>query len=119
MLIYLIKKEFPWDNILENFNYSNYSNYFKLLYLKETNALGNLFENIPQELIEFIKYTRNLKFEQDPDYSYLRSLFNKIVFNSNSINKELTFSWINSKNKELSAFPRNTSKKNLVLVQDY
>ena len=108
MLIYLFKGKLPWDHIFKNINAQNY---FELVYLKDTNGFGKLFTNLPSEMVEFIKYTRNLKFEQEPNYSYLRSLFNKIIMNLNLGRKKLNFSWINSSNKDLNALPRSSSKR--------
>ena len=109
LLIYLFKKELPWD-YSSNEN-SNCLNYYEILYLKDTNANGKLFRNIPPELVEYINYTRNLKFEQDPDYPYLRSLFNKIIFNLNISYKNITFSWINYMNIGLQSITRNNSRR--------
>ena len=109
MLIFLLKKELPWDNcISKKFKMSKY---FEMIYLKDTNGCGKLFKNIPDELANFIKYSKSLKFEQEPDYSYLRSLLNKILFTNNINYKTLTFSWIDSKNKDLSAIPKSCSKR--------
>jgi len=108
MLIYLLKRDLPWQETFANLNRSKY---FELLYLKDTDGCGKLFKNIPNEFSEYIKYTRKLKFEENPDYSYLRSLFNKVIFNNNFNYKKVTFSWINSKNKELLGIPKNNSKR--------
>jgi serine/threonine protein kinase len=108
MLIYLFKGKLPWDHI---FKYINGQNYFELVFLKDTNGFGKLFTNLPSEMVEYIKYTRNLKFEQEPNYSYLRSLFNKIIMGLNLGRKSLNFSWINSSNKELVGLPRSSSKR--------
>ena len=105
MLIYLYKRNLPWKYNFENINNVQY---LKLLVAKETNAFGNLFKGIPKAFEEFIKYSRNLKFEQDPDYSYLRSLLSKLIFN----NENLTFSWIRPQNREkLVGIPRSYSRK--------
>ena len=107
MLIYLLKKNLPWEN-----SFNNKSKYFELLYQKETNGIGKLFNNIPIEFKEYIKYTRNLKFEQNPDYSYLSSLFIKIITKMHLNYKKITFSWINEKNKQkLLGMPRSLSKR--------
>ena len=108
MLIYLFKGKLPWDHILKNIKSQNY---IELIFLKDTNGYGKLFTNLPSEMVEFIKYTRNLKFEQEPNYSYLRSLFNKIIIDLNLGRKILIFSWINSSNKELIGIPRSSSKR--------
>ena len=50
-------------------------------------------------MVDYLKYCRNLDFEQDPDYNYLQNLFRDILLNNNSIN-DLNFSWINISNSE-------------------
>ena len=96
MLIFLFKKSLPWKVSL---NEMNRSKYLELINKKETNDNGMLFKNIPQELIEYIIYANNLKFEEAPDYSYLSSLFKNIIFKMNLNYSNLSFSWINKPNK--------------------
>ena len=91
MLIYLLKRKLPWESSFKNIDKSKYQ---RLIYLKETNGNNELFKNIPEEFAEYINYTRNLKFEEDPNYSYLHSLFNKVLNRINTNYKSLTFSWI-------------------------
>ena len=106
LLINLLKKKLPWQSTFKNLDTQKYN---KLLNLKETNAHGSLFNDIPKELSEFIKYSRNLKFEQDPNYSYLRSLLIKIIENNKLNYKAITFSWIKNNDRELPGVPRNNS----------
>ena len=109
MLIFLLKKKLPWEN-----TFKNRSKYLELMHLKDTNGAGKLFYNIPKEFKEYIKYTRNLKFEQDPDYSYLSSLFLKIIINMDLDYKKIAFSWIDEKDrKKLLGVPRSLSKRKL------
>ena len=109
MLIYIIKKELPWQGTLRNLNKNKY---LESLYYKVTNGCGKLFDNLPKEFSDYIKYCRNLKFEQDPNYSYLRSLFANILLKMNLDYKKLTFNWIkNNKNKKLLGISNNKSKR--------
>lgn len=108
MLIYLLKRDIPWNSSFKDLNKEKY---FNLIYLKDTNSNGELFKGLPDELIEYIKYSRSLKFEQDPDYTHLRSLFKKILLRSDSENNLLTFSWIDPKDKNLLGIPKNNSKR--------
>ena len=108
MLIYLLKRDIPWNSSFKDLNKEKYYN---LIYLKDTNSNGELFKGLPDELIEYIKYSRSLKFEQDPDYTHLRSLFKKILLRSDSENNLLTFSWIDPKDKNLLGIPKNNSKR--------
>ena len=91
MLIYLLKRNLPWESSFQNLNKAKY---YQLIYLKETNGCMKLFDNIPSEFADYINYSRNLSFEQEPNYAYLRSLFNKILFSLNLSIKKMTFSWV-------------------------
>ena len=104
MLIFLIKRDLPWQNSIRELNEYNYT---KLLYLKDTDGCGKLLKNLPDEFIEYIKYTKKLKFEQQPDYSYLRFLFNKYLFNKSFNIKNISLSWIVEKNKKLFEKEKN------------
>ena len=106
MLIFLIKKKLPWDFYSKIFDRVKYINALKI---KETNDNGKLFSDLPMELTEYINYTRNLKFEECPNYSYLRSLFKKIITKNNMDYKRLTFSWIYFDNRILLGIPINPS----------
>ena len=108
MLIFLLKKELPWDNIVGKLNASKY---FELIYLKESNGCGKLFRNVPDELIEYFKYSKNLKFEQEPNYVYLRSLLNKIIINLKFNYEKLVFSWINFSDKTIIRASKSNSKR--------
>ena len=108
ILIYFLKKELPWQEKCEIINKSNY---MELIHLKETDGNGKLFQNIPEEIVEYMKYTKNLKFEQNPDYSYLHSLFNKLLSKKTPNYRKLTFSWIDPKNKYLLGMPKSSSRR--------
>ena len=97
MLIFLFKKYLPWKISLKEINRTKY---LELINKKESNDNGLLFKNLPQEIVEYIIYTNNLKFEQAPDYSYLSSLFKSIIFKMNLNYNKLSFSWITKPNKE-------------------
>ena len=108
VLIKLIKKHLPWTS---NFSDLNTKTYIELINLKETNAYGKLFEFVPDELTEFVEYSKKLKFEQEPDYSYLRSLFIKILDKNHLNYKTLLFTFLNQNDKKTKILPRNNSMR--------
>ena len=59
MLIFLLKRELPWKYYTIDLRESKL---FELTYLKDTNGVGKLFKNIPNEFKEYIIYSRNLTF---------------------------------------------------------
>jgi len=64
---------------------------------------GVIEDNIPEEFVTYMDYCRNLKFDEKPDYSYLRRLF-KDLFNRHGYEYDYVFDWINlSKHKAKTA----------------
>ena len=108
ILIFFLKGELPWQQKCEVINKANYN---ELIHLKETDDNEKLFQNIPEEIVEYVKYTKNMKFEQNPDYSYLHSLFNKLLSKKSLNLRKLTFSWIDPKNKDLLGMPKSNSRR--------
>ena len=47
----------------------------------------------PEEFVTYIDYCKNLKFEQKPDYMYLRKLF-KELFISEGYELDYVYDWI-------------------------
>ena len=76
MLIFLIKGSLPWDNIkVEN----KRSSFYKISQFKQKLEPEILCRNLPKEFAEYIRYVKNLNFEEEPDYNYLKSLFQNLL----------------------------------------
>ena len=102
VLIHLFSKELPWKNL----HYKNKNEYAqKAFRLKKTLPLETLCKDAPKEMIDFMKYVKSLKFEEEPKYDYLRNLLE----NSIKKYKDPHFSWAN---KALIKFERNYTMKN-------
>lgn len=52
-----------------------------------------LWKDLPKEFTDYIKYTRILKLEENPDYDYLRDLFKNNLINTYNYSKFNLF-WI-------------------------
>lgn len=102
VLIHLFSKELPWKNL----HYKNKNEYAqKAFRLKKTLPLETLCKDAPKEMIDFMKYVKSLKFEEEPKYDYLRNLLE----NSIKKYKDPHFSWAN---KALIKFEGNYTMKN-------
>ena len=109
MLIYLGKGSLPWNHIKVK-NEIELS--VKTYKLKKFLKLENLCVGLPNELISYIKYVRKLKFDEEPDYNYLKNLFITSLKKLNELN-DLCFFWINSDDKifgKLKPFSMNDVK---------
>ena len=92
MLIYLATGTLPWQGISLK-DHDRNKKYLEMLLLKKYTAVEVICSKLPKEFIDYIKYCKNLGFEQDPDYEYLRNLFKSILSRLNE-KYDMNFSWI-------------------------
>ena len=80
MIIYFIKNDLPWM-ISDNKNIKTQKNlYLQTQKIKRNASIDNdICKNIPKQFGTALKYVRNLKFEQCPDYKYLYNLFDQLL----------------------------------------
>lgn len=97
-LIYLYQGTLPWDTEKD---------WDKVKKLKEVNFLV-WDKNLPEVLFKILKYSRELGFDQKPDYSYLRSLCRNCL-EANSWQIDFKYEW--TKNKT-GNFTNSSFKKN-------
>lgn len=72
ILVYLINGSLPWQN-LKGFT-DREMRKRRILQIKKSVALSTLCANMPIEIQCFLKYCRELAFEERPNYIYLRKL---------------------------------------------
>jgi len=119
MLIFLIKGSLPWDNIkVEN----KRSSFYKISQFKQKLEPEILCRNLPKEFAEYIRYVKNLNFEEEPDYNYLKSLFQNLLRKQGFEEEKIFFSWINEFNinqikKSINLSKRNSSSRGRILNQ--
>ena len=80
VLIYFCIGRLPWQGKI---SHSKEDKYYKIREIKTNITPSELCENLPPQFEEYITYTRNLKYEEEPDYNYLRNLFLKVLKNNN------------------------------------
>ena len=89
MLIFFLKGTLPWQNFkLKN----NDSDFIKIGEFKKNIKPQKLCEGLSKEFIDYMDYVKNLNFEQNPDYNYLKNLFKNLLFKK-KLNIQ-NFSWI-------------------------
>ena len=76
LIIYFFKGSLPWQGI----NISSKDKRFKIIYkMKKTIKIETLCEGLPHEIIDILKYTKNLGFSETPKYDYIKNLFVTIL----------------------------------------
>ena len=89
MLIYLIKGTLPWIGFENSPFLEKYEKVYKI---KANISNEELCKDLPIEICKYMKYVKSLKYEEQPNYEYLRQLFFSILRNMNE-KFDLRFSW--------------------------
>lgn len=76
VLVYLYTSSLPWIDMPCD---SDDRQYQDIMHLKESVPTRELCEWCPEEFCEFIEYSKDLEFDQRPDYKYLKGLFEQIA----------------------------------------
>ena len=108
VLIYLYKRNLPWKS---EFKSLNRETYYETIDLKETNDSGKLFDGLPEEMVNYIKYTKNLKFEEEPDYEFMKGCFQKILIRLNLNINKINFTWIDANDKNIKKVSNHSERK--------
>jgi len=87
ILIYFCKEgNLPWMRAEEK-------GLKEMLKIKENTTIEALCEGLPACFRQYMNYCRNLKFEQKPDYKYLKGLFEN-TFNEQGFENDGRFDWV-------------------------
>ena len=89
MLIYLGKGKLPWSSLKAKTKIEASMKTYKI---KKTMPIEQLCKGLPKEFEYFLKYVRNLKFEEEPRYNSIKKLFESVLKNFNE-GYNLNFSW--------------------------
>ena len=71
VLMYFLRGSLPWQGLHVHKGEDRYK---KILAKKRSTSAEELCLGFPNEFVEYINYTRNMEFEADPDYKFLRGL---------------------------------------------
>ena len=93
VLIYFLKGKLPWQNILIK---NKEERYEKIKEIKNNIDIKILCSDLPEEICEYLFYVKNLKYEEDPNYDFIKGLF-KNLLNKFGYKFDYTYDWDNSK----------------------
>ena len=95
VLIYLAKGLWsPWKKLGMFIKDGELKNRIKTITkIKMETSEENFCQGLPNEFVSYMKYVKNLEFEEDPDYKYLNSLFLSVL-SRNEYNNNLNFFWM-------------------------
>ena len=91
VLAYLLRGNLPWQGIVVKTKEEKYA---KILYKKQHITPEQLLSGYPSELIDYIKYCKDLGYYDEPNYNYLTGLFKNIIKNELKEKIDYIYDWI-------------------------
>jgi casein kinase 1 len=89
LLMYFCRGSLPWQGLKAATKKQKYD---KISEKKMSTPVDVLCKGFPPEFATFVNYTRSLRFEDKPDYHYLRKLF-RDLFIKESYQMDYVFDW--------------------------
>uniref|UniRef100_A0A0G4IFZ2 Casein kinase I n=1 Tax=Chromera velia CCMP2878 TaxID=1169474 RepID=A0A0G4IFZ2_9ALVE len=102
VLMYFCRATLPWQGIKAA---TKQEKYHKIMEKKMSTPVDVLCKGFPVEFTTYMNYTRALRFEDRPDYNYLRGLF-KAVMKREGLEDDGDFDW---RNKEVTNSTKSTA----------
>ena len=89
VLMYFLRGRLPWQGIPVR---NKEERYRKIMEKKLSTSPDELCKGFPKQFADYIRYTRNMAYEQQPDYDYLKNLF-ITTLNSEGFNIDCYYDW--------------------------
>lgn len=83
--MYFLRGSLPWQNLKAT---NKKDKYEKIMEKKLSTPIEILCKNFPGEFATYLSYTRGLKFDEKPEYSYCRKLF-KSLFDKSGFENDM------------------------------
>ncbi|CAH1259383.1 casein kinase I isoform X5 [Branchiostoma floridae] len=98
VLMYFNRSSLPWQGLKVGAAATKKQKYEKISEKKMSTPVEVLCKGFPAEFAMYLNYCRGLRFEEAPDYMYLRQLF-RILFRTLNHQYDYTFDWTMLKQK--------------------
>ena len=76
VLLYFLRGNLPWQGLKVK---SKEDRYKKILDKKRETSTEELCRDFPQEFYQYVDYTKNLEYEENPNYDMLKKLFYDVI----------------------------------------
>ena len=88
-MMYFLKGQLPWQNLKAS---NKKDKYEKIMEKKISTSIESLCKGYPAELATYLTYVRNLRFDEKPDYAYLKTLL-KDLFVKSGFENDYVYDW--------------------------
>ena len=90
VLMYFLRGNLPWQGLKIK---SKEDRYKKILDKKKETTSEQLCKNFPEEFREYLEYSRNLEYKEEPKYEKLRNKFYNLVCNKLGESFDFVYDW--------------------------
>jgi len=90
ILVYLFKGSLPWQGLPAPTKKGKYE---LIMQKKIETSLDTLCAGMPEEFKKYLEYCKNLKFEEKPDYHYLKRMFKELFIREGHENDSV-YDWV-------------------------
>ena len=104
VLLYFLRGKLPWQGLRANTKKQKYQ---KILEKKLATPFKLLCKGFPVEFTKYLEYCRQLRFEDTPDYKFLKSLFEQVLRRHPESPK--VFDWVKRKKDKSKSDSSSTS----------
>ncbi|KFG42614.1 putative casein kinase I, partial [Toxoplasma gondii GAB2-2007-GAL-DOM2] len=104
----------PWQGIKAN---TKQEKYHKIMEKKMSTPVEVLCKGYPSEFATYLHYCRSLRFEDRPDYAYLKRLFRDLYIKEGYDDSDREFDWT-VKLSSRSLGPPSSRAQHVLLSQD-
>lgn len=116
VFVYFLKGELPWQGLKAPTNKLKYE---KIGERKQKIPVEDLCSNLPHEFADYMSEVRNLKFEEEPNYSHLIKLFKDVLekdggsveYDWMALNNGNGWSWTKNKKINLNGYGSGVNKR--------
>jgi len=90
VIMYFLRGNLPWQGLKIK---SKEDKYKKILDKKKETSSKELCLNFPNEFYEYVEYTRNLEYEEEPKYEKFRMKFYNLICNKRGESFDYIYDW--------------------------
>ena len=115
-MIYFLKGSLPWQGLQGKTKNDKYD---RIKDKKVATTIESLTRGIPEEFNIYLNYCRNLKFDERPDYNYMRKIFKDLMYKSGH-DYDYQYDWVLKKQGQKipeEDYVGNAQKGNIAALQ--
>lgn len=105
--VFFMKGNLPWQGVIANTKPEKYS---KIMEKKLNISVEMLCKGLPEEVTSCLKYVKSLRFDEEPNYLYLRNSFLKIA-ERERVRIDHVFEWKQPSNAHHLSVPHQVKRR--------